>query len=205
MGRNRKILSMVAGIALAAGTAHASVIGNPAQACAYLQQHALPGFIASKREAARLSGFRGKLFVDPARVIAHTGHIPGIPLLSSVPGARPCVAISPTLLGTSTARGGRTWLWLVGIAGTRHAHAYREAVTAANSPVLRHVAGWFGLGGGIAKRAVLDSECQATRWLGKPNVAVQQFQMVDPDLSGNRFLPLPARQKQEIVQCSRTR
>ncbi|QER45863.1 hypothetical protein F0726_02815 [Acidithiobacillus caldus] len=53
--------------------------------------------------------------------------------------------------------------------------------------MLRRVAGWFGIGGNIAKRAVLASECQATRWLPEP--AMKEFQLIAADLEGNHYLP----------------
>ncbi|WP_226856553.1 hypothetical protein, partial [Acidithiobacillus caldus] len=169
------------------GIANAGIIGSPGKACALLREHAQPGWLASKTMALKLSRYRRPLYVDPSPVIAQVGHIPDLPYLTGIPGKNGCVAVSPTFLGTSETRLDREWLWLIGIAGTAHPHTYQSAVEAANNPVLRRVAGWFGIGGNIAKRAVLASECQATRWLPEP--AMKEFQLIAADLEGNHYLP----------------
>jgi len=189
-------------LALPMSAANAEIIGNPVPACALLREHAQAGWLASKTGALTLSHYRHPLYVDPSRVIAQVGHIPDMPYLTGIPGRRGCVAISPTFLGTSETRQGREWLWLIGIAGTAHPHAYKSAVEAANDPALRHVAKWFGIGGGIAKRAVLASECQATRWL--PGPAPGEFRLIVGDLDGNPYLPTVAQQRAMIEKCRAT-
>ncbi|MCE5394680.1 MAG: hypothetical protein JJ693_08865, partial [Acidithiobacillus sp.] len=124
--------------------------------------------------------------MDPRSVIAKTGHIPGVPLLSSIPpgkGSEGCVTFSPAFLGTSMTRTGREWLWLVGIAGTKHKEIYPEAATAANHPVLRRVAEFFGAGGGKTKKAILQSECKASGWLHSPAKVEQEFRLIEGDLA----------------------
>lgn len=189
-------------LALIAANTDADIVGNPPQACKLLREHAQAGWLASKTGALTLSKYRRPLYVDPSRVIARVGHIPDMPYLTGIPGRHGCVAVSPTFLGTSETRQGREWLWLVGIAGTAHPHAYKTAVEAANNPALRHVAGWFGFGDGIAKRAVLASECKATRWLTGP--ALGEFRLIAGDLDGNPYLPTEKEQKKEIEECGAT-
>ncbi|WP_308388552.1 hypothetical protein [Acidithiobacillus sp. AMEEHan] len=197
-----RILSVLAVAMLAvAVTASAEIIGDPSKACEYLSTHALEGHEASKTAAKKLSGLHIPLYVDSSKVIAKVGHIPDVPYFSSIPQPGYCVALSPVILNTSVSQAGRTWLWLVAIAGTREKSAYHEAVMAAEHPLLRHVAGWIGMGNGVSKKAVLAAECQASRWMHSPS-SLQEFRLIQGDLADNKYLPSIAQMHQKIVKCS---
>jgi len=204
---HRLTLLLTAGLFLAdPALSQASIIGNPKEACRFLALHAVGTIPESANQARKISGFLGGLYVDPRSAIAKTGHIPGVPLLSSIPpgkGSEGCVTLSPTLLGTSMTRTGREWLWLVGIAGTKHKGAYQEAVLAANHPMLRRVAMFFGAGGGKTKKAILQSECKASAWLHSPAKVEQEFRLIEGDLAaGKAYLPSNQEQVKEIRKCS---
>ncbi len=204
---HRLTLLLTAGLFLAVpALSQASIIRNPKEACRFLALHAVGQEPVSANQAQKISGFLGGLYVDPRSAIAKTGHIPKIPLISTIPpgkGSEGCVALSPTFLGTSMTRTGREWLWLVGIAVTKHKEVYQEAATAANHPMLRRVAVFFGAGGGKTKRAILQSECKASGWLHSPAKVEQEFRLIEGDLAaGKAYLPSNQEQMKEIRKCS---
>ncbi|WP_369573799.1 hypothetical protein [Acidithiobacillus sp. IBUN Pt1247-S3] len=194
---------------LGSSIARASIfIGAPDKGCAYLSRHAIsPGaWDTAMKAAIKISQFQGDLYVVSSTAIEKVSHIPDFPNLSSIPkqgDGGQCVAISPSLLARSSRTEGQMWLWLVGIAGTKHKQAYQEAVEAAEHPAIRHIASFFGIGEGLAKQAILSSECQATRWLpqSKKEVAKQEFDQLRPVLN-SRWLPAKSAQLKKIEECN---